>query len=38
MPFIMEMLSEKIGKPVKSAPLARYAGAIGAALYAQNMK
>ena len=37
-PFILEMLSEKIGTSVKSAPLARYAGAIGAALYAQNMK
>ena len=38
LPFILEMLSEKIGTSVKSAPLARYAGAIGAALYAQNMK
>lgn len=36
-PFIQEMLSEKVGVPVESAPLARYAGAIGAALYAQNM-
>ena len=38
LPFILEMLSEKIGTSVKSAPLDRYAGAIGAALYAQNMK
>lgn len=37
-PFILEMLSEKVGVPVESAPLARYAGAMGAALYAQNMR
>ena len=36
-PFILEMLSEKAGVQVESAPLARYAGAIGAALYAQKM-
>lgn len=37
-PFIREMLSEKVGATVESAPLARYAGAIGAALYACKMK
>lgn len=37
-PFIREMLSEKTGVRVESAPLARYAGAIGAGLYARNLK
>jgi len=33
-PFILEVLSERMETPVMSAPNARYAGAIGAALYA----
>ena len=33
--FIRELLSKKTGIEVQSSPLARYAGAIGAALYAQ---
>ena len=37
-PYIREILSEKVGLTVASAPLARYAGAIGAALYASKMK
>lgn len=36
-PFIIEMLSEKLGTKVFSAPDARFAGAIGAALYAKAM-
>lgn len=37
-PFILDMLSEKMGTQVVSLPEARYAGAIGAALYAKNIK
>ena len=37
-PYICEILAEKIGSSVKSVPLARYAGAIGAALYACDIK
>ncbi len=37
-PFILELLSKKTGLPVRSQPLARYAGAIGAALTAQKIK
>jgi len=33
-PFILEILSEKLGTEVRSNPLARYAGALGAALLA----
>ena len=33
---IIENLSNKIGKSVKSVPMARYAGAIGAALLAEK--
>lgn len=33
--FIREMLSDKTGVNIQSAPMARYAGAIGAALYAK---
>ncbi len=36
--FLREMLGEKLGKPVISAPLARYAGAIGASLKAMEEK
>lgn len=36
MPFILEVLSERMGTAVTSAPDARYAGAIGAALYAKQ--
>lgn len=37
-PLICEMLSQKIGADVNSVPLARFAGAIGAALYASKLK
>ena len=33
-PFVIDMLSQKLGTEVISAPLARYAGAIGAAMFA----
>ena len=35
--YILESLSERIGINIKSAPLARYAGAIGAALKAADL-
>lgn len=35
-PFIVEALSRHLGQPVITRPLARYAGAIGAALYARK--
>lgn len=34
-PFVIDMLSQKLGTEVISAPLARYAGAIGAAMFAR---
>jgi predicted CoA-substrate-specific enzyme activase len=37
-PFILELLSQKIGRKVQSQSLARYAGAIGAAQFAQKIK
>ncbi len=37
-PFILELLSQKIGRQVQSQSLARYAGAIGAAQIAQKIK
>ncbi len=37
-PFIIEMLSQSIGQPVRSLPEGRYAGAIGAAIYAMGIK
>ena len=37
-PYILESLSKKLGRPVISSPLARYAGAIGAALAAYQIK
>ena len=37
-PYILEALSKKLGTEVKSDPMARYAGAIGAALYATSLK
>ena len=36
-PFIREMLSQKISTTIESDPLARYAGAIGASLYAVKL-
>lgn len=36
--YVLESLSEKLGSPVISSPLGRYAGAIGAALTAANLK
>ena len=35
--YIIESLSQKTGSPVKSNPLARYAGAVGAALKAETL-
>lgn len=35
---VLDSLSKKLGKPVKTNKAARYAGAIGAALIAQNLK
>lgn len=35
--YILGALSQSLGVPVRSSPLARYAGAIGAALTAQNL-
>lgn len=37
LPFILSLLSEKLGTEVVTHPLARYAGAIGAALYAEKL-
>jgi predicted CoA-substrate-specific enzyme activase len=37
-PFILDSLSEKLGTEVKSDPLGRYAGALGASLFACNIK
>ncbi len=37
-PFLLELLSEKLGGEVKTDPLARYAGAYGAALFASELK
>ena len=37
LPFILSLLSEKLGTDVVTHPLARYAGAIGAALYAEKL-
>ena len=36
-PFVIDMLSQKLGTEVISAPLARYAGAIGAAMFAREI-
>jgi predicted CoA-substrate-specific enzyme activase len=36
--YIIERLSEKLDKNIKSHPLARYAGAIGAGIIAQGLK
>lgn len=36
-PYILESLSQKLGVEVRSSPLARYAGAIGAALAASKI-
>ena len=36
-PFVIDMLSQKLGTEVISAPLARYAGAIGAAMFARDI-
>ncbi|NLX62043.1 MAG: CoA activase, partial [Tissierellia bacterium] len=36
-PFI-KLLSENLGKEVKTSPLARYAGSIGGAILARNIK
>lgn len=36
-PYILESLSQKLGVEVRSSPLARYAGAIGAALAASRI-
>ena len=36
LPYILESLSAKLGKPVVSGPMGRYAGAIGAAIMAKN--
>lgn len=36
--YILEKLAEKLKKPVSSTPFARYAGSIGAALLAKNIK
>lgn len=36
-PYILEALSQALGTPVRSSPLGRYAGAIGAALTAQKL-
>lgn len=35
--YFLEMLTEKLGKPVVSAPMGRYAGAIGAAVLASAL-
>ncbi len=35
--FVLEMLSKQLGKTVESAPNARFAGAIGAALFAMEL-
>ncbi len=37
-PYFINVLSEKLGQPVKSHPFARYAGALGAALMAAKKK
>lgn len=37
-PCFLEILSEKTGRPVKTHPLARYAGALGAAMSAGKLK
>ena len=36
--YVIQSLSEKLGKPIKTSPKARYAGAIGAAILAKNIK
>ncbi|CAM2959011.1 acyl-CoA dehydratase activase [Hathewaya histolytica] len=36
--YVLESLSSKLGKPIKTSPKARYAGAIGAALLAKKIK
>lgn len=36
--YIVRSLAKKLGDPVKTSPMARYAGAIGAAVLAQNLK
>ena len=37
-PYLVTMTEEMIGRPVLTPPLPQLAGAVGAALYAKDMK